>query len=557
MIKRLHPERAGTMRGKAWLLAFALAFLTLSEAVRAEPASEENDDQSAATPTPARRKVKDKYKRSKLTRDESEGVADHRRLLLTTGEDKAVDLEFEANAGANGISVGNPQTVGFTLVKAGDKRQIVFKPLKPGETTVTVRDQDGTIRLIFVVRVTPSNLLHTAGELRDLLKDIEGIEIRIVGQKIVIDGEALVPSDYGRMLTVIQDDSYKAVVLNLVTLSPLALQVLSKRMQEDITTFAPNVKTRVVNGLIFLEGTVENIDQARRAENVSKLYLPELKPGPQLEKDPSVQRLPDRRLVWNFIVITPSPPRKAEKLVRVTVHFVELAKDYNSLFGFSWQPGFTSDTKITIGTRPDGSSGSGGFSFAGTISSLFPRLQSAQQAGFARVIKTGTIITRSGQPAKLNEVTQFPFSQQGANGQIVAASVGVGLDVAVTPLILGQSEDIQLDLEMNQTSLVGKAPATGGAPVTSQHKVTTKVYVKSAESAAIAGVNASDIGTDFNKDDPTSQAAQGSDPLFQLVRTKQYRKKKSQFVIFVTPQIIENASQGTEDLKKNFRVKVN
>jgi uncharacterized protein YfeS len=48
----------------------------------------------------------------------------------------------------------------------------------------------------------------------------------------------------------------------------------------------------------------------------------------------------------------------------------------------------------------------------------------------------------------------------------------------------------------------------------------------------------------------------GTDPLFTLMHSKNYIKKKSQFVIFVTPQIIENASEGTEDLKKNFRVKV-
>src|SRR3954447_10399467 len=80
---------------------------------------------------------KNKYQRSKLTYDESEGIADRRRLLLTTGEDKAVDLDFDVNGGPNGIALGNPLTVAYTLVKIGEKRQIVFKPLKAGETTVT------------------------------------------------------------------------------------------------------------------------------------------------------------------------------------------------------------------------------------------------------------------------------------------------------------------------------------------------------------------------------------------------------------------------------------
>lgn len=527
------------------LSALATAFASLSTFA---------EDPAPESPSKDRKK----YQRSKLTYEETEATADKRRLLLTTGEDRTVDLDFDANVGPNGISIGNPQVVATTLVKVGDKRQIVFKPLKAGETNVSVRDAEGNMRLIFTVRVTGTNLLRVAGELRNLLRDIEGIDIRIVGPKVVVEGEVLVPTDYGRLVTVIQDPVYDKLVLNLTTLSPLAMQVLSKRIQDDINTFAPNVKTRVVNGMIFLEGTVDNIDQARRAANVANLYLPEIRPQPQLEAArEGVQRLPPRSLVQNFIVVNPPPPKKQEKLVRLTVHFVELAKDYNRVFGFKWQPGFTVDSTINVGQSESGGAAASGISLTGTISSLLPKLQSLQKAGYARVLKTGTIIVRSGQPAKLNEQTEFPFLVQGPNGQVTPAKTPIGLVVAATPLILGQSEDIQLDLNLNQISLVGRAPS-GTAPVTSNHSVETKIYVKSGESAAVAGVNATDVGTDFNKDDPNPGAfespSQGS--LFTLMRSKNYRKKKSQFVIFVTPQIIENASEGTEDLKKNFRVKV-
>lgn len=501
---------------------------------------------------------KSKYKRSKLTNDESESVADKRRLLLTTGEDKAVDLDFEANAGANGITIGNPQIVATTLVKIGDKRQIVFKPLKAGETTVTVRDADGPIRLIFDVRVTGSNLLRSAGEIRGLIKDVEGIDIRVVGQKIVIDGEVLVPSDYGRLISVISDKTYSDLVMNLTTLSPMAMQVLAKRIQEDVNNFAPNVKTRVVNGMVFLEGTTDNIDQAKRAYELAKLYLPDMKPGNPLEKDPTVQRIQGRELVKTFIVINPPPSKKQEKLVRVTVHFVELSKDYNKVFGFKWEPGFTADPQISIGTNGNGAAGAGGASFSATISSLLPKLQTAQAAGYARVLKTGTVVVRSGQPANIEESTDFSFMSAGPTGQPVATTKTVGFTVSVTPQILGQSEDIQMQLKLSQQNLVGRAPAAGGPPITATHKMDTSLYVKSNESAAVGGVISSDVGTDFNKDDPKSGSfQQGTDPLFTLLRSKAYRKKKSQFVIFVTPQIVENASDGTEDLKRNFRVKTN
>lgn len=502
---------------------------------------------------------KNPYQKSRLTYDEAEALADKRKLLLTTGEDKAVDLDFEVNGGANGISYGNPQLVATTLVKLGDKRQLVFKPLKAGETNVTIRDNDGVIRLIFQVKVTGSNLLQLAGEIRNLLRDIEGLDIRVVGSKIILEGELLVPADYGRMLVVIQEKNYADAVLNLTTLSPFAMQVLAKKMLEDIVAFAPNVKSRVVNGMIFLEGTTDNIDQARRAESVAQLYLPEVRPGEALEaRDPGVRKLPPRKLIWNFIVVNPPPPRKQDKLVKVTIHFVELSKDYDKVFGFKWMPGFTSNPQISVGSTAAGGAGAGsGANFSGTISSLLPKLQSAQTAGFARILKTGTIIVRSGQPANLTDQTQFPYVQQGSGGQLTSASANVGLSVAVTPMVIGQTEDIQLDLDLDQTNLVGRGAGSGAAPITASHKVKTKIYVKSNESAAVAGLNSNEIGTDFNKDDPGSGTFdQGTDPLFKLLRSKAFRKKKSQFVIFVTPQIVENPSDGAEELKKNFRVRV-
>ena len=70
--------------------------------------------------------------------------------------------------------------------------------------------------------------------------------------------------------------------------------------------------------------------------------------------------------------------------------------------------------------------------------------------------------------------------------------------------------------------------------MTDSHKVSTKVYVKSNESAAIAGLDESNVGTDFNKDDPNSGStfSQNTDPVFNLIHSKNYRKKRTQFVVF-------------------------
>lgn len=207
--------RTPPFRVSAALAAFVLFSLLALPMARAEDTS----------PSPRK-----KHQKSRLTYDETEAEADRRTLLLTTGEDRSVDLDFEPRgAGPEGISIGNPQLVATTLVRLGDNHQIVFKPLKAGETTVTVRDSEGVMRLVFQVRVTGSNLLRLSGELRTLLRDIEGIEIRVVGNKVILEGEVLVPADYGRIVAVLQADEYKKQVLNLTTLSPYALQLLAKK----------------------------------------------------------------------------------------------------------------------------------------------------------------------------------------------------------------------------------------------------------------------------------------------------------------------------------------
>lgn len=504
---------------------------------------------------------KNKFQMSELTYDESEGTSDRRSLRLATGEDKTVDLDFDFESSDRTVVVSNPTVVKTTLVKSKDKRQLVFSPLKAGDTTVVVRDNEGTIRVIFQVRVNGSNLLRIAGEVRQLLRDVEGINIRIVGPKVVVDGEVIVPADYGRLLTVIQDKSYADFVLNMAELSPLTMKVVARKIQDDINVFAPEVKTRVVNGMILLEGTVNSKPDSDRAARVADLYLPDLRPGSFLEKDPSVVRHPPRSLIHNLILINPRPPAKAEKLVRVNVHFVELTKDYNRVFNFKWQPAYTEAMQLQIGQAQNGAVGAAAgagnaFSFGATISSLLPKLDSWQRAGYARILKTGVIVVRSGQPAKLVEQTQIPMTITSPNGQASSANTAVGLTMAVTPLILGQSEDIQMQLDLDQSNVIGRENANGSVR-TAGHKISTSVYIKSNESAAVGGLTGDVIATNFNKDPPYEGRFDGQTaPIFTLMRSKNFQKNRGQFVVFVTPQIIENASDGTEDLKKNLRVKV-
>jgi hypothetical protein len=118
------PQTGLVRSFRSMTAALLLALLPLEAAApafAADPGTATDIQKNAES---ARNKAK--YRRSKLTYDESEETADRRRLLLTTGEDRAIDLDFEVNGGGAGIAIGNPTTVATTLVKIGEKRQIVF-----------------------------------------------------------------------------------------------------------------------------------------------------------------------------------------------------------------------------------------------------------------------------------------------------------------------------------------------------------------------------------------------------------------------------------------------
>ncbi len=573
----MKPEAVTRMR---W---FAGALLLAGLAAPVLHAWAQPSDETGAVAT---KKKKEPYRRSKLTRSESEGTADRRDILLTIGEDYTVDLDFEPQW--DNIVIGNPTVVGHTNVKP--KKQLILKPLKDGETTIQIRDPEGNLKLVLDLSVTKSNLVRRAREIRDLLREVEGVKVRVVGQRIEVTGEVLTSEDFSQVLTVLKDKAYAEYIIPKVRLSPIALELLARRIQEEVNKFAPKVTTRVVNKVILVEGVVDAQDKVTLVEKTVNLYAPNVLPGvpPSLGGDTGVRTRPADQIPWVDIRVTvdmggpppgsapavpeaPPPPAEPQQ-VRITVHFVELSKDYSKIFGFKWQPGFTADPQITVGTGAGGSAAAGGASFTGTISSLFPKLRSASFAGFARVLKTVTVVTLDGSQASVSQDTTIPLIALGVGG--VPTNLPpqkVTFALRILPKITEGTDSIRLDVDpFTQSAVVGKT--TTGAAITSSSTIQTRFYMNMGESAAIAAFSTTDIGTDFNKDDPRAQTAGSSapaagadpsqpaaqiEPLFTLLSSKAYRKKKSQVVVFITPEHIKNPSSDTEDLKKNFRVRVN
>jgi pilus assembly protein CpaC len=80
--------------------------------------------------------------------------------------------------------------------------------------------------------------------------------------------------------------------------------------------------------------------------------------------------------------------------------------------------------------------------------------------------------------------------------------------------------------------------------------------VKSKESAVVGGVVIKKNSQTFDRNPSETETPTGDGSfLFTFIRSKSFLSDRNQFVVFVTPEIIDSASEGTEEIKKKFRKK--
>jgi pilus assembly protein CpaC len=502
-----------------WLTATALALLlALGSTAHSEEAPNAPDAQGPAS---------------------SAATSDEDIKTIAAGTVEIIDLDF--TPALNPI-IGNKQIIS---VEAGaNPKQLRVNALKTGSTSLIVSMENGKIAKKYIYNVIKGELSSKVLTIRRLLQDIEGISIESVDDKIVIDGELVVPRDLDRILQV--QDAYKDVVFNLVTLSKLSREAISKRMQKEINDDpgGVNVTVRIINDTFFLFGKVDSTADRDRAETIAQTYLPEMMGSAALREN--VISLGAKKFaIRNMIQVEEPPPPPAPKMVRVTYHFVEIGKEYLKSSFFKWVPLLTEGAGLQIGQSTTGgvASTSNG-SFSGTITSLLPKLQSGANGGFSRILFSTVQMTEDKIKTELVRTEQIPFVGAVVNGVPVSELADTGITVKCTPEIMGD----KVRLLANVTFKTAVGNGAGGRPRVINTATENQVILRSGESAALGGLISSDTSKTVDKDPESAGAGTGS-PIFTLLRSKAFRASKSQFVVFITPKIIEDASEGTADIK--------
>ncbi|MCB0412578.1 MAG: BON domain-containing protein, partial [Bdellovibrionales bacterium] len=391
------------------------------------------------------------------------------------------------------------------------------------------------------IDVRKTDLQKVAREVQSLLQNIEGITIKILNNKVVVDGQILLPSDMKRIHSVVKQ--YGNLATSLVTLSPIAQNKIAKFIERKINN--PEIQVSAVNGKFILEGWANSQEEKDKAEIITKMYVPDVIVDEAVADKVVLERKAD--VVINLINLRPVGPAEPSKIVQLVVHYVELQKDYSKSFRFQWTPDIDegSSLQFTSGGRSPGGVVA---TITGTISNLLPKLNWAKEHGYARVLNSSSLIVEDNKKGVLNSITRLPYQVVNAQGQPSTNFEETGLRTNITPRIMGaRSDSIQLDMNFSVKSLLSYSDQ---GPLTASREIQTTIHVRSGQSAAVGGLITNDTNTNYNKLPPNASR----NPILSLYTSKDFRKNQSQFVVFVTPIIKSSASAGSDKIKQKFKL---
>ena len=136
-------------------------------------------------------------------------------IELVVGQQRVIEVDFPQR-----IAIGNGAIADVFLTS--NKKQVLVTAKGVGVTDLIIWDKGGNkgIRRIIVWEKDPKSI---AQELEQLLREIEGIKVNVVGPNIVLEGELFKQVDLQRFNNVIK--SYPDVI-NLVRINPRLKQMI-------------------------------------------------------------------------------------------------------------------------------------------------------------------------------------------------------------------------------------------------------------------------------------------------------------------------------------------
>ncbi|MDR3457086.1 MAG: pilus assembly protein N-terminal domain-containing protein [Verrucomicrobiae bacterium] len=390
--------------------------------------------------------------------------------------------------GVKKIAVANPSVA--DVKPEMDGQSVLISGLAEGNTELRVEGmQGGELVTNVVVR---SDLNQMLAQIKDLLSEVEGLEIKAVGDKIVLRGKILTKSDYDQVSKVVA--AYSGLILNLAKFDDSIVgNYAAQAILQDIGI--DTVTARVVGDTVILEGVVYSQADLKRAEEIAHLKVPNVK---------------------NLLQVQ-------DIMVETDVQFIEVSIQNGKNTGFNLLD--------TLGAAMSGSGSSQGgglpINFGVSAGASSGILNMHWQNATGKIVAQPHLSTKSGEVGEFQSGGTTYFQIAGNVGGSLQ-SVDYGVILKVKPTVQGR------DHIQNEVSIEVSLPVKDASGRFTLDKYTTKCtsLCKVGESMVMSGMTQL-LASKSNDRTPLI----GDVPLIDLFfSNKTANKDKKEFAIIVTPQ---------------------
>ena len=440
-------------------------------------------------------------------------------ISLGVGTQKVITVP-----GIQRIAVGDPSVAD---VKTIGNNQVLIIGAGEGKTTLLIWKGSGQ-RVSYLVSVRKQDPNEVITEIKKLLGEIEGVSVRMVGDRIYLDGQAYTAADAERIEQVV---GLYPNVKSFVKIAPNAKKLVAQNLNAAFQKAGlKNVQANVVGSTIFLEGSVESQQDLQKAELITKAI------GEKVE---------------NLLVVG------IKRMILSEVQFVEIRRDSKDRYGIKYPLDISGSASAVVSISKElfpGNFAEGAMRATANGESKMA-IGFQNNDGYGRLLAQPKLVCASGEKAEFHAGGEVPIPLITQN-QFTVEYKPYGVILKLRPTA-DRNGNIQTEIEAEVSEVdQSVAVSIGGSatiPGFRTRKTKTNVTVRHGETIVLSGV--------FSHDEQKSVSkvpGLGHIPIIgELFKNRAFDTTKRELVIFVTPRIVNPDSDKIrtiiEDVKARYK----
>ena len=449
------------------------------------------------------------------------GAPDASVLTLGVGQQKVLQLRDVAR-----VAIGEPEVADVKQVGGGD---LLITGVGEGRTSLLVWKAGGA-RSSYQVVVRRQDPRELVSEVRALLGEREGVQVRVVGERVVLEGETLTADDYERVQKVAElFPSLTSFVRPSASARRLAAEALTRTLQRSGFR---GVSAAVLGGGLVLEGWVESKEDLKRLELIARTA------GEKTE---------------NLVTVG------VRRMVLVEVDFVEASSGSAKAVGIKPPTSLVSTGEGVTATvnvvRPLPGLDSGQTQKSGSVTINATAATDLSVAarfdnGAVRVLSQPRLVCASGEKAEFAAGGEIPVVLVTQNTSSVEFKK-FGIVLNVTPTA-DRSGNIATEIYAEVSDLDRSISVRSNGfemPGLRIRDVKTSVTVHDGDTIILSGL------FNYSEDKEVSKVPLlGHIPILgELFKSRSFVERKTELAIYVTPRIISPKTDEAEDLLNRGR----